>query len=281
MPLIANLQQAAAWDGPEGDHWTEHAEHYERTTRRHRDRLLRAELLSPDDAVLDVGCGTGALTRAAARRASEGSALGIDLSRRMIERARDLATAERITNARFEQADAEVHAFEPASVDAVISSFGATFFGDPLRAFANLADTLRPGGRLGLLVWRELARNEWVSAIRDALAVGRSLPVPSPGVPGPFALADTNYVRDLLNRSGLVNIDLQPVDEVMDFGVGVEQAHAFISEMGIVHGLTEDLDADTKADALDKLRASLTASETVDGVLLDSSAWLITAQRPS
>jgi SAM-dependent methyltransferase len=280
MPLIANLEQAAAWDGPEGDHWTEHAEHYERTTCRHRDWLLRAELLSPDDDVLDVGCGTGALTRAAARRALGGSALGVDLSRRMIERARDLATAERITNAWFEQADAEVHAFAPANVDAVISSFGATFFGDPLRAFANLANTLRPGGRLGLLVWRELARNEWVSAIRDALAAGRSLPVPPPGVPGPFALADTNHVRDLLDRSGLVNIDLQPVDEVMDFGVDAEQAFAFISEMGIVQGLTEDLDADTKAEAFDKLRASLAASETVDGVLFDSSAWLITAQRP-
>lgn len=280
MSLIANLEQAAAWDGPEGDHWTEHAERYERTTRRHRDRLLRAELLSPDDDVVDIGCGTGALTRAAAGRAPQGSTLGIDLSRRMIERARDLTTAERITNARFEQADAEVHAFDRSSADAVISSFGAMFFGDPVRAFVNLTHTLRPGGRLGLLVWRALARNEWVSAIRDALAAGRSLPVPPPGAPGPFALADADHVRDLLQRSGLVNIELQPVDEVMDFGADAEQAHAFISEMGIVHGLTEDLDAATKADAFDKLRATLSASETPDGVLFDSSAWLITAQRP-
>lgn len=217
MALIANLEQAAAWDGPEGDYWTEHAERYERTTRRHRERLLRAELVSTDD-VLDVGCGTGALTRAAAHRAPEGSALGVDLSGRMIERARVLTTAEGITNARFERADAEVHAFAPASVDAVISSFGVMFFGDPGRAFANLAGTLRPGGHLSLLVWRELARNEWISAIRDALAAGLSLPAPPLGAPGPFALADTHHVRDLLEGSGLANIDLEPVDDVVDFG---------------------------------------------------------------
>lgn len=280
MPLIVNHEQAAAWNGPEGDHWTEYAEQYERATRRHRDRLLRAELFSHDDDVLDVGCGTGALTRSAARRAPEGSALGVDLSRRMIERARELTSADRITNARFEQADAQADAFAPASFDAVISSFGATFFGDPLRAFVNLANTLRPDGRLGLLVWRELARNEWVSTIRDALAAGRTLPAPPPGAPGPFAFADSNHVRELLGRSGLVNIDLQPVDEAMDFGADAKQAHAFISKMGITQGLTKDLDADTKAEVLDKLRANLAASQNVDGVLFDSSAWLITAQRP-
>jgi hypothetical protein len=52
MSLIANAEQAAAWDGPEGDHWTEHAEHYEQTTRHHRGRLLSAGLLSPGDDVL-------------------------------------------------------------------------------------------------------------------------------------------------------------------------------------------------------------------------------------
>lgn len=280
MAPIANLEQAAAWDGPEGDYWVEHAEHYERATRRHHERLFRAGLLAPDDDVLDVGCGTGALTRAAARRAPQGSALGVDLSRRMIERARERSTAEGLTNARFEQADAEVHPFAPSGIDTVVSSFGVMFFGDPLRAFANLAGTLRPGGRLGLLVWRELARNDWISAIRDALAAGRSLPVPPLGAPGPFALADPDRVRDLLGGSGLVDVDLRPVEEPVDFGVDAERAYAFISEMGVVHGLVEDLDAGARARALDTLRAGLAAAETADGVLFGSSAWLVTARRP-
>ena len=278
MALIANVEQAAAWDGEEGDHWTEHAERYERATRRHVDRLLQAGLLSPGSVVLDVGCGTGALTRAAACRAPAGSALGVDLSGRMVERARELAAAEGVANARFEQADAEVHAFGQGSVDVVVSSFGAMFFGDPARAFANLAGALRAGGRMGLLTWRELAYNPWVSAIRDALAAGRTLP--APGASGPFGLADANRVRVLLHGAGLIDVDLQQVDELVDFGRDVEEAYEFIGGMGIVHGLSEDLDAAAKAHAFDELRAALAAAETDRGVLFDSSAWLVTAGRP-
>jgi SAM-dependent methyltransferase len=279
-PVLANAEQAAAWDGPEGDHWTEHAAHYDRTTRGHRERLLGADLISPDDDVLDVGCGTGALTRAAARRAPGGSALGIDLSRRMIEHARALTTSEGITNASFERADAQVHPFVAHSADTVVSSFGAMFFDDPVAAFANIARALRPGGRLGLLAWRELARNSWVSAIRDALAAGRALPVPRPGTPGPFGLADPDQATDLLAGAGLVDVDFHEIDEVMDFGADTEQAFAFVAGMGIVDGLTSDLDPGTRATALDALRSTLAAAETDHGVLFASSAWLITVRLP-
>lgn len=49
--------------------------------------------------------------------------------------------------------------------------------------------------------------------------------------------------------------------------------------MGIVRGLTEDLDADATTSALDRLRATLVAHETPDGVLFGSSAWLVVARR--
>lgn len=279
MSLIANAEQAAAWDGPEGDHWTEHAEHYEQISRHHRGRLLSAGLLSPGDDVLDVGCGTGALTREAARHVPTGTALGVDLSGRMIERARELTAAAGITNARFEQADAQVHACAPTGVDVILSCFGSMFFADPVRAFTNLAESLHPGGRMGLLAWRELARNEWMSAIRDALAAGRSLPIPPPGAPGPFGLAEAGRVRALLAGAGLVDVEIESVDEAMKLGNDAADAYALIRGMGIVHGLTDDLDAASRTSAFDTLRATLDAHQTESGVLFDSSAWLITARR--
>ena len=115
--------------------------------------------------------------------------------------ARDLTEAEGITNAAYEQADAEVRLFTPGSVDVVASSFGAMFFGDPVRAFGNLAGALRPGGRCGLL-GGELSDNEWIAAIRAALAAGRTLPVPTPGSPGPFGLADADRARSCLPVPG-------------------------------------------------------------------------------
>ncbi|PKB29680.1 class I SAM-dependent methyltransferase [Pseudonocardia alni] len=279
MSLTANAEQAAAWDGPEGDHWTEHAEHYERLTRRYRDLLMSAGLLTLDDDVLDVGCGTGALSREAAQQVPAGTVLGLDLSGRMIERARELTAAAGITNARFEHADAQVHTFSPAGFDVIVSCFGSTFFADPVRAFTNLAESLHPGGRVGLLTWRDLARNEWMSAIRDALAAGRSLPVPIPGAPGPFGLAEADRVRALLNGAGLVDVEIEPVDEAMKLGDDVAGAYALVSGMGTVHGLTDDLDAARRTRAFDTLRATLDAHQTESGVLFDSSAWLITARR--
>ena len=70
-------------------------------------------------------------------QAPAGSVLGVDLSARMLARARELTDGEALTNVRFEQVDAQVHAFTEDSVDTVVSSFGTLFFSDPAAAFTN------------------------------------------------------------------------------------------------------------------------------------------------
>ena len=97
--------------------------------------------------------------------------------------ARAVAAAEGLPNVRFEQADAQVHPFDRRACDLVMSSFGAMFFADAIAAFTNIGGAMHPGGRLGLLVWRDLAENEWLTAIRGALAAGRDLPTPPVGAP--------------------------------------------------------------------------------------------------
>lgn len=276
---IANVEQAAAWDGQEGEHWAEHAERYESATRRTWKRFLDEGLILESDEVLDIGCGTGKSTRDAARIATAGSALGVDLSARMLAVARERSTAERLGNVSLLQADAQVHPFEGNTVDIAISSFGAMFFGDPVAAFANIARAVRPGGRLALLAWRELARNEWVTALRGALAVGRALPEPPPGATGPFGFADPDRVRAILGEAGFDDVAFEAIDEPIEFGTDAEDAFGFVRSFGITQGLTQDLDDVAKARALDALHATLIAHGTDDGVLLGTSAWLITARR--
>ncbi|HEX2192532.1 MAG TPA: class I SAM-dependent methyltransferase [Acidimicrobiales bacterium] len=278
MSTIANADMARAWE-EEGAHWAEHAERYEATGPRQWQRLVATGLISATDAVLDIGCGTGKSTRDAARLAARGEALGVDLAAPMIARARELAAAQGVANASFLQADAQVHPFDAESFDVAISNFGAMFFADPVAAFANVARALRPGGGLGLLTWRDLARNEWVTALRAALARGRQLPEPSPGVPGPFQLVDDDQVRQILTAAGFVAVELQTVDEPVHFGADADDAFAFARTMGIVRGLTQDLDEPERRQALEDLHATLAAHETEEGVLLGSSAWLTTARR--
>ncbi len=273
---IANVDMAAAWDGPEGDHWAEHADRYERVGTAQGQALLDAAAIGSGDSVLDIGCGTGKSTRGAARLAVSGPALGVDLSARMLERARATAETEGLANVRFEQADAQVHPFG-ADFDVAISSFGAMFFADPVAAFANVGQSLHPGGHLALLAWRELTRNEWLSAIRGALALGRDLPTPPSGAPGPFGLADRHQTEAILAAAGFVDFDFTAIDDPIVLGADADDAFAFVRDFGITRGLTHDLgDADTRA-ALDALYRTLVDHQTSDGVRFGASAWLITA----
>jgi len=276
---VANAEQTAAWNGHEGEQWTTYADRYDRAASRHWQRFLDADLISSRDAVLDVGCGTGKSTRDAARIATEGSVLGLDLSAVMLDHAREQNKADGLSNVTYVQGDAQVYPFVEESFDIAMSSFGAMFFDDPVQAFTNIGNAIRPGGRLAVLAWRELARNEWLMALREALAVGRQLPMPPPDAPTPFALADPERVRGILGAAGYDEIGFEPIDEPVEFGSDADDAYAFISNLGIVEGLTQDLDDADRARALDELRKTVVAHERADGVLFGSSGWLITARR--
>lgn len=273
-----NAEMAAAWDGPEGEHWAEHAEQYESAATAFTRVLVDAVPVEDESAVLDIGCGTGALTLALALRAGGGSALGVDLSSRQLERARAAAAAEGRDRVRFEQADAQVHPFQAETFDIVVSSFGAMFFADPVAAFSNIRRAMRPGASLTLMAWRDLDRNEWICEFRAALAAGRDLPTPPPNVPSPFGMADRDLTTERLTAAGFDAITFESVDEPMRFGQDAGDAWAFISTLGIVRGLTADLDEGSRRDALGRLRASIEAHETSGGVRFPASAWLITAR---
>jgi hypothetical protein len=170
-----------------------------------------------------------------------------------------------------------VHRFPAAAFDIALSNFGAMFFADPVAAFANVRRSLCGDGTLALLAWRDLARNEWVSAIREALAAGRDLPTPPPGAPSPFSLADRELTTERLTAAGFRDVTFTSVDEPVCLGRDADDAWPFVSTFGITRGLTNDLDDSTRQEALGVLRRSLEAHETADGVCYAGSAWLINA----
>jgi len=278
--VIANVDQAAAWDGPDGADWAEHAEHYDTAISRIWNRFLEKDLVRQNDNVLDIGCGNGKSSRDIARIASTGSVLGVDLSPQMLEIARERAGKEGLSNVSFVQADAQVHPFEKSVFDFAVSRLGVMFFSDPVAAFSNIARALRPGGRMALITWRELAHNEWLIELRKALAIGRTLPVPPLGAPGQFGLANEDHVRGILRDAGFSGVNFEVVNELIEFGVDAEDAFSFARNQGFVRGLTQDLDDAGKAKALDALHRTLIDHQTGKGVLLGTSSWLITAQRP-
>lgn len=274
----SNTEQARAWDGDEGEYWVDNAEHFDRSIAGYHVPFMAAANISAQHQVLDVGCGTGQTTRDAARAASSGSALGVDLSDRMIDHARQVAAREGVANVSFEHADAQIHPFTAEAFDVAISRTGAMFFGDPVAAFTNIARAVRRGGRLVLLAWQGLDGNEWLRELSTAMAAGREVPTPPSDAPGPFSLADPERVRTLLGAAGFTDIQLEAQSKAMWFGEDADGAQRFA--LGLLGWMLDGLDDEGRRRAVDNLRATLTAHDTGQGVLYESATWMIQAIRP-
>jgi SAM-dependent methyltransferase len=279
MAEIVNTEQAKAWNGTDGTHWTAEEANYNRAIARHFTHLVDAARIAPSERVLDIGCGVGQSTREAARAARDGSALGVDLSTQMLERARELASAEGLKNVRFEQADAQVHPFEAGAFDIAISRFGVMFFGDPRAAFRNINGALASRGRLAMLVWQPPAENPWTQALFGAVASVRPLEPPAPGAPGPFAFGDPADVQGILGDAGFTEIAFKDVREPMWFGDSTADAMRFMGGSGLLRSATEEMDASAKERVMEELRGAFASREGPEGVTFDSATWLITARK--
>ncbi|MEU3624269.1 SAM-dependent methyltransferase [Amycolatopsis coloradensis] len=268
----SNEQMLKAWDGEDGALWAKRAQRINDGVAAYREAFFAAAGIQSTDRVLDVGCGAGQTTRDAARQATDGSALGVDLSSAMLGLARRLADEERVPNVAFKQVDAQVHPFPEADFDVVISRHGSMFFGTPLTAFTNLARATRPGGRLVLLTWQPLRLNEWITTFRTIFAAGREVPSSN------LALSDPLETEQLLTSAGYTDVELTAVNKPMYFGRDVDDAAEFIVEQH--GGRLGDLAEATRAKVIEDLRADLAEHQTGRGVFYDSAAWLVEARRP-
>lgn len=280
MDEVANVDQAAAWDGDEGEGWALDWERYDQSLTAYRDRILTAAAVTGGERILDVGCGNGQSTRDVASATSSGRVLGVDLSSRMLERARELTASAGLHNVDYVQADAQVHRFEDGAFDLALSRFGSMFFADKVAAFANIRRALRSGGRLLLVVWQPMALNEQFKTMMQVLSAGRDLPTPPPGAPSPFGLADPELGRSWLHDAGFIDVTHESVTENFRFGSDAADALAFACRTSVARGLLGGLDADASAKARDALHDAMRAHETPDGVLFRSATWFIGARNP-
>lgn len=135
------------------------AETYDRYARllsfgqdpRWRSFLVSRIGAAPNERVVDVACGTGAVALRAARLGAD--VIGVDIAPRLVETARRLAAEEGL-DVRFDVGDAEALPYPDASFDVVASSMGAIFAPSHREMATELARVCRSGGRLGLAAWR-------------------------------------------------------------------------------------------------------------------------------
>lgn len=244
-----------------------------------RDHRVLASMLRPGMFVLDVGCGTGATTLAVARRlGSKGECVGIDISEPMIDAARARAEREGAP-AHFIRADAQTYSFELSSFDAIMSRFGVMFFDDSVRAFANLRGASRAGADLRCVVWRSPEENPFMTtAERAAAPLLPGLPPRVPDAPGQFAFADSQRVRRILEESGWVGIDIQPVDVACT--MPESELARYATRFGPVGRVLDDADERTRARVVETVLAAFEPFVHGAQVRYVAACWMIGARAP-
>lgn len=274
-----NSSQAASWNGPNGEVWVTMQDSLDRELAPLGEAAIEALGPRPGERILDIGCGCGTTTLALARVVgASGEALGLDISAPMLALARRRAADAGLAQARFVEADAQVHRLEPAAYDALYSRFGVMLFADPVAAFANIARALKPGGRLAFVCWRGPQENPSMSLPLAAAAhLLPPMPPADPLAPGPFAFADRERVLRILAQAGFADAAAQAVDRQISPG-GLDESVALYTQIGPVG---RALRANPRpAEAVSAaVREALLPFVTPLGVRLDAGVWLVTATR--
>ena len=276
---MANTGMAEYWNGRPAAVWVTEAERFDSMLAPFGRRLLRAAALKAGERVLDVGCGNGAVSLEASRAVGgSGRVTGLDLSAPMLEEARRRADEQGI-DVSFVQGDAQSASFDQP-FDVVVSRFGVMFFDDPETAFANLAKATRRGGRLCFVCWQEMFANEWIAVPAMAMVAHVGIPeLPEPGAPGPFALADAQRTRHLLEAAGWSEAMVEENRERMRMGRDPEDVVAFMLSDEMGRRLVEDKDPEAVKAGTEAALEALRPYASPEGVVLSGAYWLVTARK--
>lgn len=191
---------ASLW--PKRERLTDHATGY----------LLDALALRPGENVLDVGCGGGKTSLAAARVVgADGSVVGADVSAPLSRLATKRAEEAGVENVAFHVVDVQTDKVDGAPFGVAMSQFGVMFFDEPVTAFTNIHAHLEPGARIAFACWQSAESNPWLffSAIAEFVPPP---PEPEPGKSptGPFALADPERTAGILEAAGFADVVWAP-----------------------------------------------------------------------
>jgi SAM-dependent methyltransferase len=264
------------WRDAVGRSWAESYRLTDRSFAGLTERLLARIGSCEGQSVLDIGCGAGELSLAVARNNASAQVIGVDVSPALVAAAKKRGTEH--PNVRFEEADAGSWSgggFRPTKL---ISRHGVMFFDAPRAAFENLHSISTHGAELIFSCFRSPKLNPWASELAGLLKLPANA---DPTAPGPFAFADPDHVRGILQDAGWQDVELAEIDFAYVAGVGedpVEDALELFTRIGPAAPALRALEGEARVRALGWIRDWLAPHRSGNLVALAAAAWIVTAK---
>ena len=269
------------WAGAMGARWLANVDRFEGMIAPIGRALIARAGFRIGERVVDVGCGAGGTSIDIARQVGrEGSVLGVDISPVLIEASLRRSKVADLSNIDFRCVDAATATIGRPPYDRLFSRFGLMFFADAPAAFANLHTFLRAGGRADFCVWAPARENAWIAETMAIAARYVDLPASVPRAPGPFALDDSAYVRELLEQGGFKAIQIDPWrGEQLIAGAGASPLMAtdFVFEAMSFGRVLEDASPEIRSRVREELTGLFARHHSAEGVRMSATAFLVCA----
>ena len=223
---------------------------------------------------LEVGCGTGALTRAICERCQPASVLACDPSATFIEQARANASGP---CSFMVIAPGSALPGREGGYDAVVSGLVLNFLADPKASLLGMRERCAAGGTVAAYIWDyadgvEFLRSFWEEAVAvDASAVGMD-------ESRRFAEFDEPALLDLFRAAGLSNIASRPIEIATNFHGFDDYWRPFLGGVGPAPSYLASLDETQREELRRRLEQRLLVGS--DGLIrLRARAWVVRGKR--
>jgi ubiquinone/menaquinone biosynthesis C-methylase UbiE len=253
----------------------------------HSEAIFPSLPVKRGDRVLDIGCGFGDATiKLAELVGPDGEVVGLDCCEAFLEYGRRDAANLGLRNVSFVNGDALLDRFEP-EFDFVFARFGTMFFANPVAGLRNMRKAMRPGAMMTHIVWRTRDDNPWLSMAKEIVL--QFLPLPGDDAlscgPGPFSMADEAMVTKMMEIAGYGDIAFRRVDAPVLVGKTVEDAVNFQLAIGPAGEVFREGGHQAEAQRA-QIEAALAdaislQNKVADGIVMDSSSWVISARNPA
>jgi SAM-dependent methyltransferase len=231
------------------------------------ERMLDLARVAAGSRVLDVAAGAGEQTLRAARRTGPtGHVLATDLSPAILDYAAAEARKAGLSNVGIRELDGEaLDGLPPETFDAVVSRVGLIYFPDRQRALSGMKHVLKPGGRIGAIVYSTADTNPFFSIPVSIIRRRAQLPPPLPGQPGPFSLGGDGALATALQQAGFSNVTVEKRDAPVRLPSAAECVTFERESFGALHQMMSTLSEDERADTWREIERELQRFEKSDG----------------